>query len=119
MLLFGGARGTPGWTAKLEEDGRISLQVPDRELYDLASDPGERANLLDLEHPRPLRELWLEGKLASAVARHGGAVAAEEAEIDPELERSLRALGYLTATSTAPAGSGCLRWPPGSSRVSP
>ena len=95
LLLFAGDRGTPGWTARLQEDRPALLQGAARELYDLARDPGEHANLLDLERRRPLRELWLEGKLASALARHGGGAAAEEAEIDPDLERSLRALGYF------------------------
>ncbi len=74
---------------------RPAVERPDRELYDLARDPGERASLLDPARRRSLRELWLEGKLAAALARYGGGLPAEEAEIDPELEKSLRALGYF------------------------
>ena len=70
-------------------------ETPARSLYDLSRDPGERASQLDLAERRSLRELWLEGRLAAALARHGGQTAAEDAEIDPELEKSLRALGYF------------------------
>ena len=70
-------------------------ETPARSLYDLARDPGERTSQLDLAERRSLRELWLEGKPAFALARHGGQAAAEDAVIDPELEKSLRALGYF------------------------
>ncbi len=43
----------------------------------------------------PDRVRWLEGGLAAALARFGAREPAEEAEIDPELDRSLRALGYI------------------------
>jgi choline-sulfatase len=66
-----------------------------RELYDLASDPGERQSLLDPSLPRTLRELWLEGEMSASQKLHGDGEPAEEAEIDPELEKSLRALGYF------------------------
>jgi arylsulfatase A-like enzyme len=62
------------------------------ELYDLAADPGERR---DLAFARPVPQLWLAGSLAEVVARHRARSAAEETPIDPELERALRALGYV------------------------
>ncbi len=87
-----GKRGA-GEAARLPQFG--SSDTPARALYDLARDPGERTSQLDLAERRSLRELWLEGRLAAALARHGGQAAAEEAVIDPELEKSLRALGYF------------------------
>ena len=41
------------------------------------------------------RGIRLAGRLDAAMARYGGHEAAEDAEIDPELEKSLRALGYF------------------------
>lgn len=87
-----GKRGS-GEASRLPQFG--PRETPARSLYDLARDPGERASQLDLAERRSLRELWLEGRLATALARHGGRAAAEDAEIDPELEKSLRALGYF------------------------
>jgi arylsulfatase A-like enzyme len=92
-----GGRDAPGWTD--DSDGSDvappTIGVRFRELYDLANDPGERRSLLDPSLPRTLRELWLEGELAAAQRLYGGDQPAEEAEIDPELEKSLRALGYF------------------------
>lgn len=87
-----GARGS-GEAARLPAFG--PRETPARALYDLDHDPGERASRLDLAARRSLRELWLEGRLASGLARYGGHGPAEEAVIDPELEKSLRALGYF------------------------
>lgn len=75
--------------------GEAFLHEPRRELFDLATDPGERSNLADSGRSPSARERWLEGAHRAALARHGGREPAEEAEIDPELERSLRALGYF------------------------
>lgn len=62
------------------------------ELYDLVADPHERE---DLEARRPLRGRWLDADLRLAAGRFGARGEAVEAEIDPELEKSLRALGYF------------------------
>jgi arylsulfatase A-like enzyme len=98
-IVFGGDRATAGWAAKSEAASAAQRTLPDRELFRLTSDPDERTNLLDPGLPRPLRALWLEGRLAAALARHGGSAPASESEIDveidAELERSLRALGYF------------------------
>ncbi len=98
-IVFGGDRETAGWAEKSAAASAARRSLPGRELFRLTGDPGERTNLLDPGLPRPLRELWLAGRLAAALARHGGgAPAAEseiEAEIDAELERGLRALGYF------------------------
>jgi len=61
------------------------------ELYRLALDRGERT---DLARREPLRRRWLAGRLDAAAERFGAAAGAE-VEIDPELDRALRALGYL------------------------
>jgi arylsulfatase A-like enzyme len=61
-------------------------------LFALGSDPEERR---DLALERPLCRAWLDGQLATALARWRSARGAEEVALDPETERSLRALGYL------------------------
>ncbi len=94
-IVFGGDRAAPAWAEEPAAGPAALRSLPERELFRLTSDPGERSNLLDPGRPRSLRELWLEGRLAAAVARFGGSAPAEETEIDPELERSLRALGYF------------------------
>ena len=65
--------------------------VPGVHLYDLASDPDERAPLDPAEHPEAKRML-------EAMARHFAALpagAAEAVELSPETEEALRSLGYL------------------------
>jgi choline-sulfatase len=65
---------------------------PPYELYQLGSDPGER---VDRALWRPLPRLWLRGELAAAVLRFHSARPVETVRPDPEIEKSLRALGYL------------------------
>jgi len=61
------------------------------ELYDLASDPGERRNLTAAD-PDAVRGLsWL----IERRARAGTPPKAPSVTLDPELEEELRALGYL------------------------
>ncbi|HLF57735.1 MAG TPA: sulfatase-like hydrolase/transferase, partial [Thermoanaerobaculia bacterium] len=62
------------------------------QLFALASDPGEGA---DLALDAPLRRAWLEGRLASVYARERSRRGGERATLDAELEAGLRALGYL------------------------
>jgi arylsulfatase A-like enzyme len=66
------------------------------ELYDLASDPGERTNLAAadpgrLDAFRALHRAWL----ADADGLAGAAADRRDAELDPEVAASLRALGYF------------------------
>ena len=72
LIRFAGdpAKRGSGEAARLPQFG--PRETPARSLYDLARDPGERTSQLDLSERRSLRELWLEGKLAGALARHGG-----------------------------------------------
>ena len=65
------------------------------ELYDLAADPGESRDLA-AERPDLLR--GLERRLAELVERHARGDAAAPAavgELDPDVEQSLRDLGYV------------------------
>jgi choline-sulfatase len=84
-----------GASKLVRQDGPGLLQEPRRALFDLGADPREQRNLYDPARRPPARVRWFEGALAAALARHGGGLAAEEVEIDPELEKSLRALGYF------------------------
>jgi hypothetical protein len=65
---------------------------PAVELYDLGADRAEHRNLA-LE--RDVFRRYLEGQLRWTNHLFRPRAAAAEAEPDPELERSLRALGYL------------------------
>ena len=61
-------------------------------LRDLASDADES---LDLSFAHPLERAWLEGEMRHEIASPPGRAAAPSAEIDDELDQSLRALGYI------------------------
>ncbi len=72
----------------------IERRLPERDvrLYDRRADPAERR---DLAPGRPVEAGWLRAQLRlQELARHG-ALAARGAEIDEELRRELRALGYI------------------------
>ncbi|MFN7942210.1 MAG: sulfatase [Thermoanaerobaculia bacterium] len=68
------------------------LGRPAAELFALGTDPAERTNLA---RERPLRRLWLDGELRTALRRYLATGASESTTVDPELERTLRALGYI------------------------
>ena len=106
-LLQDQARRAPAAFSSLDLDGRriesvvlgsrklVHTLAHDRrtvgfELYDLASDPGERRDLSP-SAPAAVRGLsWLIEQRARA-----DGPAAPAVDLDPELERELRALGYL------------------------
>ncbi|MEZ5312940.1 MAG: sulfatase [Thermoanaerobaculia bacterium] len=68
------------------------LGRPPWRLFDLADDPRE---LVDLAIENAFERKWLEGELHRSVARDAPADGAAEVAIDPELDRTLRALGYI------------------------
>ncbi len=80
-------------------DKYISLPVP--ELYDLASDPGERANRL----PRAgIRARELDRQLRDFIARFGRDVAGSRSVLSADDRRRLQALGYVSAFGQANSG---------------
>ncbi len=72
-----------------------ALEGPDaglRELYRWREDPCERNNLV---RERPVLGGWLDTLASERLLDTTGALAADEALLDPEIEESLRALGYI------------------------
>lgn len=83
MLLVDGAKVVQYWQPSSEAV----------ELYDLQADPGERTTLLERDSTLANALLQrLEATIDSARLIRG---ATEEVELDPNLERRLRAMGYL------------------------
>ncbi len=81
--------GEPALAVRTERFKYIHLAGRDDELYDLAADPGEQNNLATAEEAEPLRRLALD-----LVARRAtGGV--DRMELDEQLLRELRALGYV------------------------
>jgi arylsulfatase A-like enzyme/Flp pilus assembly protein TadD len=70
------------------------IEAPRPELYDLGADPHEESNVLDL-HPELADELRAE---LAAFADRGGALGAEEIELDAEARERLERLGYVGST---------------------
>jgi arylsulfatase A-like enzyme len=75
---------------KLIRNRVYDLARPRIELYDVSRDPQEQQNLV---RDRPVISGWLESLLDRARDVEG--YASREADIDPETEEALRALGYL------------------------
>ena len=87
-----------GWSdLRVLRDGRFKyIQAPRPELYDLASDPGETANLVPAQAPRAQAMRaglgkFLDAERAAAAARAGGPAPA----VATELLEKLGALGYV------------------------
>jgi arylsulfatase A-like enzyme len=77
-----------GWKLIASVDGQ-------RELFDLRHDPREKHDLAATERARADRlQRMIDRNLAASIER-GRAIPAETAPIAPEIERRLRALGYL------------------------
>ncbi|MEZ5290035.1 MAG: sulfatase-like hydrolase/transferase [Vicinamibacterales bacterium] len=87
-----------GWSAlrSIRRGGLKFIEAPTPELYDLAADPGESANLASRRAPDAAR-------LAASLPTAGGAVPGP-ADLDPDARRRLQALGYLSGAG--PAGGG-------------
>jgi arylsulfatase A-like enzyme/Flp pilus assembly protein TadD len=93
-----------GWSdLRVLRDGRYKyIQAPRPELYDLAHDPGETANLAPAEAARAgaMRAglgRFLDAERAAAAAQAGGATPA----VAPELLEKLGALGYVGGAAPA------------------
>jgi arylsulfatase A-like enzyme len=71
---------------------RAVSPVAGESLFDLAADPREGR---PLGEARRLRQDWMRAKLRGWRARSGGALDSAPAVIDDQLQRDLRALGYL------------------------
>ncbi|MGE3274820.1 MAG: sulfatase-like hydrolase/transferase [Vicinamibacterales bacterium] len=78
-------------------DGWKLVEVPDGELYDLRTDPGETDNLWSRE---PTRRRELEARLAELTA--GPRAASTAPAADSEAEARLRALGYASGGAPPP-----------------
>jgi tetratricopeptide (TPR) repeat protein len=93
-----------GWSdLRVVHDGRYKyIQAPRPELYDLATDPGEMANLAPAQTTRAATMRAALGKYLdaerAAVARAGGASAPAVA---PEILEKLGALGYVGGAGSA------------------
>ncbi len=69
-----------------------NLRVRRRQLFDKIADPGESH---DLAGERPVLAAYLGSRIDAELLRTSYRLTAVEAEIDEELEKSLKALGYL------------------------
>ena len=96
-----------GWSPLygLETERHHFIDAPEKELYDVSTDPNETVNVLQ-EHPSISRALFRE--LQSLRQRLGTTDAAGR-NVDPETRSKLESLGYLT--SPAPLRSGGLADP--------
>jgi len=92
-----------GWaprTGLIAEDHKF-IKVPQPELYDLAADPGETANLFQQNKDIAGR---LDSQLQELLLSREGERRAAERELSEEDRRHLSALGYLGSTSARSAG---------------
>jgi tetratricopeptide (TPR) repeat protein len=68
------------------------IDAPKPELYDVATDPGERNNLIE---QKPAVASELQGKLAAVIRTYSaGKEMAEKTGLDPSIAERLQALGY-------------------------
>ena len=92
-----------GWAPRvglIAEDHKL-IKVPEPELYDLAEDPGETANLFDQRTDLARR---LNSQLAEMLLRVEGDSEPAERELSEEDRQHLRALGYLGTGSASAEG---------------
>jgi len=76
------------------------IQAPKPELYDLAHDPRESANLYETKHALALS---FQERLAGLRARYQSKLAATSALPSPEVVERLRSLGYMSVSGSHPA----------------
>ncbi len=85
-----------GWSdLRVLREGRWKyIQAPRPELFDLATDPGERANLLEAQAPRAAAMRGALGRFLDE-ERKAGAASPGASAVSPELLEKLGALGYV------------------------
>ncbi|HKD52201.1 MAG TPA: sulfatase-like hydrolase/transferase [Candidatus Acidoferrum sp.] len=91
-----------GWSAlvSLRSGDKLYVQAPLPELYDLASDPGEKTNLYSRNHLAAAR---LAVQLDNFVKRiSAGAPQPLEDNLDEKSREKLSALGYMASRKTSP-----------------
>jgi arylsulfatase A-like enzyme/Tfp pilus assembly protein PilF len=99
-----------GWSElRSLEAGRYHfILAPRTELYDLAEDPGERKNLVDM---KPTVADQLTRNLTSLMESMPTSTGDSRQAVDPRTEEMLRSLGYISGSHAEPPG--------GSSAVDP
>jgi tetratricopeptide (TPR) repeat protein len=87
-----------GWSElrSLVSEGHQYIEAPSPELYDLAADPAEKKNLAPGKPPE-LRSMVVETERRRTSLKPPSA-------IDPEQEKKLRSLGYLTGAASDAGG---------------
>lgn len=98
-----------GWSdLTMIEDGSFKyIRAPRSELYDLRHDPNERENLASVDRERAA-DMAAQLAAWSAATTDAAATAASARTLDPDEERRLRSLGYLSGgdSPTATPGGG-------------
>jgi arylsulfatase A-like enzyme len=77
-----------------KEKGKMRGLVESQELFDLTRDPGEQVNVA-AQYPEQVAELDARLQILLALLADPSEIEDEMRELDPDLERRLRALGYL------------------------
>ena len=90
-----------GWSSlRAERSGKyLFVEAPRRELYDEVADPGEEH---DLASSASAVAGTLQAQLAQFRAKTSAARAVAQGGIDPNAEKKLRALGYVSSSSASP-----------------
>ena len=90
-----------GWSElrSLEAGGYRFILAPRSELFDVAMDPGETINLVEVNSKKAGQ---LEQRLASLMASMGPPTEASGLALDPRTEEMLRSLGYLSGGDSPP-----------------
>jgi arylsulfatase A-like enzyme/tetratricopeptide (TPR) repeat protein len=91
-----------GWSdLRVLREGRWKyIQAPKPELYDLATDPGERTNLFAAQGPRAQAMRGALGRFLDD-ERQAGAQGTSASSVPPELLEKLGALGYVGGAAPA------------------
>ena len=92
-----------GWSELrgLESGNYRFILAPRAELYDIAKDPGETINLVEV---KPKKADQLEHSLASLMASMGAPAGSSGQAVDLRTEEMLRNLGYISGGHAPPSG---------------